>query len=71
MVPSELLCARRQELEPRGHVAAPEMPQGLVARVGVQGAHGISGAALCQETGVGATRHVEVPELPRGLVTGA
>jgi hypothetical protein len=35
------------------------------------GAHGSPGAALCQETGAGATAHVTVPELPRALVAGA
>jgi hypothetical protein len=83
----EASCARRQELEPWGHVAVSELscvrsrghgarggPGAFVGPGGGSWSHearGDSEAALCQETGVGATGHVAVSELPRVLVAGA
>jgi hypothetical protein len=71
VVASELLCARRRELEPRGHVVASELPRGLVVGAGAQGHVRSFREAWCQETGARATGYVAVPELPRGLVVEA
>jgi hypothetical protein len=76
-----------QELEPRGHVAVPELScarRRVPGECGGSGAimgpggkswsHetcGSPGAVLCQEMGAGAMGHVAVPELPRVLVAGA
>jgi hypothetical protein len=68
---SELACARRRELKPRGHVAAPELPRGLVVGAGAQGHVRSFREAWCQETRAGATGHVAVSALPRGLVAEA